>query len=239
MVHDRLPERLREVEDRVADACARSGRDPGEIRIVAITKGHAASVLTAAIEAGIRDVGENRVDEAMAKFSQAAAPLERHGVTRHMVGHLQRNKVGRAVPVFDWIQSVDSLRLARALSDRAGDAEKGLPILLEVHAGGEEQKHGFPPDEAVERAAEIAELPGLAMRGLMTMAPWTDDAAVLRCTFRRARAVFERMVGENAGDDARIDTLSMGMSGDYPIAVEEGSTMLRLGTALFGSPREG
>lgn len=221
----------------MAEACARIGRDPAEIRIVAITKGHPASALTAALDAGIRDVGENRVDEAVEKFSQAAEPLERHGVTRHMVGHLQRNKVGRAVAVFDWFQSVDSLRLARALSGRAEEAGRALPILVEVNAGGEEQKHGFRPAEAVDRAAEIAELPGLSLRGLMTMAPWTDEPPVLRSTFRRARAVFERMSGL-ATEGAPIDTLSMGMSGDYPIAVEEGSTMLRLGTVLFGSRRE-
>lgn len=238
MIRDRLPERLREVQDRVAEACARIGRDPAEIRIVAITKGHPATALTAAIDAGLRDVGENRVDEAVEKFSQAAEPLARHGVTRHMVGHLQRNKVGRAMTAFDWVQSVDSLRLARGLSGRAAETGIALPILVEVNAGGEEQKHGFRPEEAVERAAEIAELPGLCLRGFMTMAPWTDDPELLRTTFQRARVAFERLTGSAVGGDARIDTLSMGMSGDYPIAIEEGTTMLRLGTALFGSRRE-
>jgi pyridoxal phosphate enzyme (YggS family) len=239
MVRDGLPVRLRAVQDRVAAACARIGRDPAEIRIVAITKGHPAHVVTAAIEAGLNEVGENRVDEALEKFSRVAEPLESHGVTRHMVGHLQRNKVRLAVTVFDWVQSVDSVRLARALSERVAERRESLPVLVEVNVGEELQKHGFGPDEAVDRAAEIAELPGLSVRGLMTMAPWTEDPAVLRTTFRRARSLFERMTGSTGGIQGSIDTLSMGMSGDYPIAIEEGSTMLRLGTALFGSRQEG
>ena len=229
MVHDSLPERLRQVQDRIAEACARSGRDPAGIRIVAITKGHPAKTVRAAIEAGIRDVGENRVDEAEEKFSRVAEPFARHEVARHMVGHLQRNKAGRAVGVFDWIQSVDSIRLARALSGRLDETAR-LPVLVEVNAGGEAQKHGFTPDEAIDGVAEIAQLPGLSVRGLMTMAPWTDEVAVLRSTFRRARELFDRL----ASAAPRFDTLSMGMSGDYPIAIEEGATMLRLGTALFG-----
>ncbi|MGH7565839.1 MAG: YggS family pyridoxal phosphate-dependent enzyme [Gemmatimonadota bacterium] len=226
-----MPERLRKIEDRVAEACARSGRGPAEIRIVAVTKGHPARTLIAALEAGLLQIGENRVGEAMEKFSQAATSLESHGATRHMVGHLQRNKARDAVTAFDWIQSVDSMRLARALSRRMEDGQGTLPVLIEVNAGGEEQKHGFSLDEVVDQAAEIADLPGLSVRGLMTMAPLTSEEPVLRATFRRARSLFERMTGP--------DTLSMGMSSDYGVAIEEGSTMLRLGTALFGTRAEG
>lgn len=229
-----LPERLCRVEDRVAAACARSGRDPQEILVVGITKGHPARTIVAALEAGLRQIGENRVGEAMEKFSQAAALLERLGATRHMVGHLQRNKARDAVTAFDWIQSVDSMRLARALSGRMEQGRSALPILIEVNAGREAQKHGFAPDEAVERAAEIAALPGLSVRGLMTMAPLTDDEPVVRATFRRARKLFEQMAAPSDRGGVRADTLSMGMSGDYAVAIEEGSTMLRLGTVLFG-----
>jgi hypothetical protein len=239
MVHDGLLDRLRRIEDRVAEACARSGRDPAEILIVAITKGHPARTLVAALEAGLRQVGENRVGEAMEKFSQAATSLESHGATRHMVGHLQRNKARDAVSTFDWIQSVDSMRLARALSLRMEGADRALPVLIEVNAGGEEQKHGFSPEEAVDEAAQIADLPGLSVRGLMTMAPLTSEEPVLRATFRRARALFERMTGQDGRGGSRPDTLSMGMSSDYTVAIEEGSTMLRLGTALFGPRAEG
>lgn len=232
MVHEALPESLRRVEDRVAEACAKSGRDPAEIRIVAITKGHPARTLIAALEAGLRQIGENRVGEAVEKFSLAASSLEGYGATRHMVGHLQRNKIRAAVTAFDWVQSVDSMRLARALSLRMEGGHGRLPVLIEVNAGAEEQKYGFSPDEVVDQAAEIADLPGLSVRGLMTMAPLTNEEPVLRATFRRARTLFERMT-------SLPDTLSMGMSGDYSVAIEEGSTMLRLGTALFGPRVEG
>jgi hypothetical protein len=231
MVHDSLSERLRSVEERVGETCARIGRDPAEIVIVAVTKGHPARTLVAALEAGLHHIGENRVAEAMEKFTTAAGQLGSLGVTRHMIGHLQRNKTRDAVTAFDWIQSVDSMRLAYALSKRKLEIGGTLPVLIEVNAGGEEQKHGFTPDETLDRAAEIAELPAISVRGLMTMAPLTEDERRLRETFRRTRALFEQL-------PRAADTLSMGMTNDYTIAIEEGSTMLRLGTALFGSPVE-
>ncbi len=239
MLRDGVTESLRRVEDRIADACARCGRDPAEILIVAITKGHPVSTLVAALEAGLRRIGENRVGEAAEKFAAAAEPLERYGAVRHMVGHLQRNKARLAVDEFDWIQSVDSLRLAEELSRRIRDRPGRMPVLIEVNAGEEEQKHGFSPDKAIEEACRVAELPGLVVRGLMTMAPFTTDEAVVRKAFRRASALFEDLVelGEHAG--LIPDTLSMGMSGDFELAIEEGSTMVRLGTVLFGSSGKG
>lgn len=238
MHRDGVTERLRRVEDRIAGACARCGRDPTEIHLVAITKGHPASTLVAALEAGLRRIGENRVGEAVDKFSAAADSLERHGAVRHMVGHLQRNKARLAVRAFDWIQSVDSLRLAEELSRRIGDRPDRMPVLIEVNAGGEGQKHGISPDLVLEQAGRIAELPGLLVRGLMTMAPFTSDESVLRTTFRRARGLFERMAELGPGVGLAADTLSMGMSGDFEVAIEEGSTMVRLGTVLFGSREE-
>jgi pyridoxal phosphate enzyme (YggS family) len=239
MVHENLPERLRSVEDRVGETCARIGRDPAEILIVAVTKGHPAGTLIAALEAGLRQIGENRVAEAMEKFSIAAGPLGSHGATRHMIGHLQRNKTRDAVTAFDWIQSVDSIRLAHALSKRMLEVGGTLPVLIEVNVGGEEQKHGFSQDEALDRAVEVAELPSISVRGLMTMAPLTSDERLLRETFRRARSLFERMTDRADPPGLEPDTLSMGMTNDYTVAIEEGSTMLRLGTALFGPPDGG
>lgn len=200
---------------------------------MAITKGHPAVAISEAVAAGLRDVGENRVHEALAKFGDAAETLARPGVRRHMVGHLQRNKARDAVRLFDWVQSVDSPRLARALSGRCEEAATSVRVLVEVNASGEEQKHGLDADAAVEAALAVAELPGLELRGLMAMAPWTDDESVLRSTFARVRRLFERLQGA-AGAGARVDTLSMGMSNDYRYAVEEGATMVRLGTALLG-----
>ncbi len=238
MHRDGVTERLRRVEARIAGACARCGRDPTEIHLVAITKGHPASTLVAALEAGLRRIGENRVGEAAAKFAAAADALEGHSAVRHMVGHLQRNKARLAVRAFDWIQSVDSLRLAEELSRRVGDRPERMPVLIEVNAGGEEQKHGLSPDEAIEQAGRIAELPGLTVRGLMTMAPFTSDEDVLRTTFRRARGLFDRLAELDHDAGLAPDTLSMGMSGDFEVAIEEGSTMVRLGTVLFGSREE-
>ncbi len=228
-----LDDRLSRVRETVADACARVDRDPRTVRLVAITKGHSAEVLRSALEHGLQDIGENRVGEAREKFGTLRGELDERSARRHMVGHLQRNKARDAVRLFDWIQSIDSLRLAREVSRRLdGDA---LQALVQVNAAREERKHGFDPSEVVERALEIADLGGIEVRGLMTMAPWTDDEGVLRATFATARALFEELRRRAPG--ARLDTLSMGMSSDYPVAIEEGATMIRLGTALFGERR--
>ena len=236
MTPEALADRLARVREAIAAACRRVDRDPGAVRIVAITKGHHAQVLIGAVAAGFRDIGENRVQEAVAKFERAGLTSPGAAVRRHMVGHLQRNKVRDALGLFDWIQSLDSLRLARALAGRAAGRPQPIPVLIEVNSGGEEQKFGFAPDEAVERGLEIAGMEGLAVRGIMTMAPWTDDEAMLRGAFGTARRVFEQLGGAIC-EGGRIDTLSMGMSNDYELAIEEGSTMVRLGTALFGERR--
>jgi pyridoxal phosphate enzyme (YggS family) len=202
------------------------------VRIVAVTKGRPPEILRAALEAGLEDVGENRVQEAVAKFEAEAEALARSGARRHLIGPLQSNKARVAAARFDWIQSVDSIRIARAIADRVPDGAGPLAVLVQVNAGREAQKHGFDPGEAVERALEVAALPGLAARGIMAMAPWTGDEGPVRAAFRAARAVFDRVREQGVGPS--FDTLSMGMSDDFPLAVEEGSTMVRLGTALFG-----
>lgn len=224
-----LDDRLSAARDTIADACAETDRDPGDVRIVAITKGHPAETIRAALESGLDEIGENRVGEALQKFGEARRSLDEHRPRRHMVGHLQRNKVRDAIALFDWIQSVDSLRLARALADRIGDGDP-LPVLVEVDASGETGRHGFAPDEAVDRAIEIGERRELDLRGLMAMAPFTNDEARIGRVFGRVRRLFEDLRGSVAG----CDTLSMGMSNDYRLAVIEGSTMVRLGTVLFG-----
>jgi pyridoxal phosphate enzyme (YggS family) len=223
-------DRLSTVRGAIAEACERVSRGPCNVRIVAITKGHSAAVLKTAVDLGLTDIGENRVHEALVKFNQAKGALSAAGIERHMVGHLQRNKVRDAIALFDWIQSVDSIRLARAISTRA----KGQSVnaLVQVNVAGETQKHGFEPGIAVESALEIAELDGIRVRGLMTMAPWTEDTAVIRKAFRDLRRLFETLQTQSTRE--KPDTLSMGMTNDYEIAVEEGSTMVRLGTVLFG-----
>jgi PLP dependent protein len=228
MYDERLKQNVPQVRERMARALERSGR-PREVRIVAVTKGHPADAVRAAAAAGLRDVGENRVQELDAKRSELEDDA---GVTWHLIGHLQRNKARRAVQIFDRIHSIDSLRLARELSAEAVRAGIEVRGLVQVNVSGEETKGGFDADRAVDEIGQVAALPSIRCEGLMTMAPFTDDARVVRATFAGARTLLERCTREGAA--LHGGELSMGMSGDFEIAVEEGSTMLRLGTILFG-----
>ena len=222
-----IRERLPRVLDQVAAAAERAGRDPDSVRIVAVTKGHPLDAVGAAVEAGLRDLGENRVEELDRKH-----PAFPDGDVRwHMIGHVQRRKAGRAARLASLVHSVDSVRLAEKLS-RIGEADgRRVPVLVQVNASGEAAKGGFPDAEALDGVRAVAGLAGLRVLGLMTMAPFTADEAALRSTFRRTRALMEA-AGAIPGVEGR--ELSMGMSNDYAVAVEEGSTMVRLGTTLFG-----
>ncbi len=215
------------VRQRVAAACERAGRSPEEIVLVAVTKTVDAERINAAIDAGVTDIGENRVQEALQKF-----PLIKPA-TRHLIGHLQTNKVKKAVPVFDWIHSVDSFHLAEKISQEAQQLGKTLPILLEVKTSPEETKFGLSVSETKEVARQIGALPGIRLRGLMTIAPFTSEEEPIRASFRTLRDLREEI--EAAGfPGVQMDTLSMGMSNDFEIAIEEGATMVRIGTAIFG-----
>lgn len=229
MFEHRLSQSLPRVGERIAAAQQRAGRS-GEVRLVAVTKGHPAAAVAAALQAGIHDVGENRVQELAEK--RAMFPPGEAGLTWHLIGHLQRNKVRRAVALSDWIQSVDSVRLAQELSKEALRAGVTVRVLVQVNTSGEAAKGGFDAAHAVVEVAAVAELPGLAVDGLMTIAPFTDDVGRVRATFAGTRALLERCAAERV--PLRGRELSMGMTHDYEIAVEEGSTMVRLGTALFG-----
>jgi hypothetical protein len=226
MYEARLRESVPRVEDRIAQAQARSGRT-GPVPLVAVTKGHPAAAAAAAAAVGLRICGENRVRELEEKRAAVEASLE-----WHLIGHLQRNKVRQALPLFDLIHSVDSLRLAETLSAEAVRAGVEVSALVQVNASGEATKGGFDVRDGEEPVAQVAALPGLRVVGLMTMAPLTGDETVVRSTFRSARALFERCATAVSGFEARH--LSMGMSNDFEVAVEEGSTMVRLGTVLFG-----
>ncbi len=227
---------LEAVRERIGRAAARAGRDPAGIRIVAVTKTHPIATVRLAVEHGVVDIGENKVQEALAK--QEAWPAA--AVRWHLIGHLQRNKAKLAVGAFALIHSVDSLRLADAL-ERAG-AEKGVvqDVLMQVNVAREPQKGGVLPGEAEALAVHIAAQPHLALKGLMTMAPFTDDEAPVRETFRGLRelkaSLDDRLRGSAApaAGESGFTELSMGMSQDFEIAIEEGATMLRLGTVLFG-----
>ena len=229
MYEQRLRESLPRVEDRIAAALARSGR-AGAIQIVAVTKGHPVTAVSAAVRAGLRAIGENRVHELEAKRGEYG-PDEMQPEW-HLIGHLQRNKVRRALRLFDCLHSLDSLRLARELSAEAQRSQLQVRALVQVNVSGEATKGGFDMGQAMAEIAEVVALPGLTVAGLMTMAPLTEDETVLRATFGGARVLLDRCVAEGVPFAGR--ELSMGMSGDFEVAIEEGSTILRLGTVLFG-----
>lgn len=224
---DQLTSRVAEVRARIERARESAGRsDP--VTLVAVTKTYPADAVRSAVAAGIPDVGENRVQE----LEEKVAAVGRREARWHLIGHLQRNKVSKALPLFDLMHSLDSHRLARELSKSAVAAGTPARVLVQVNASGEESKSGFAADEAVEGIARICELPGLVVEGVMTMAPFTDDERVLRQTFARTARVQEAAARQLTGFHARY--LSMGMSNDFEIAIQEGSTLVRLGTVLFG-----
>jgi hypothetical protein len=229
MYLERLQRALPQVQERIERACERAGRSDAEsVTLVAVTKGHPLEALRAAREAGLQVIGENRVQEARAKW-EAAGDL---GLTWHLVGHLQRNKVSQALRMFGLIQSVDSLRLAEAIDREAAKLARPASVLVEVNASGEESKHGFPVHDGLAVIREMCGLKHVRIIGLMTMAPFVADEGVLRETFRCTRELLECCRDSIEGFEARY--LSMGMTNDYEIAIEEGSTMVRLGTLLFG-----
>ncbi len=223
-----LDRNLAEVRREIARAARRVGRDPQEVRIVAVTKEHPLEVVEAALEAGLQDLGENRVEALEARLRSVGPGRCRW----HMVGRLQRRQAPWIRGRVALLHSLDSLRLAERLERTREEGEPVLPVLLQVNTSGEEAKTGFSPHEVMEAAEAILGMGSLEPRGLMTMAPFTDDEALLRGTFRGLREVRDRLLHELAGWTGR--ELSMGMSNDYTLAVEEGSTMVRLGTALFG-----
>jgi pyridoxal phosphate enzyme (YggS family) len=226
-----LEANLQAVQQRIEAACARAGRQPASVTVVAVTKTHPPEVICAAAALGLTLFGENKVQEAKAKIP--ACPGRLHW---HMLGHLQTNKCRDAVELFEMVQSVDSLHLAEELDKRAEQAGKRLPVLLEVNAVGEASKFGCRPGPLLADLARLNALPRLEIHGLMTIPPWAPDPEKVRPIFRQMRELKERceqILG------APLPHLSMGMTGDFEVAIEEGATMVRIGTALFGErPRK-
>jgi pyridoxal phosphate enzyme (YggS family) len=227
------------LNERISRAAARAGRSPDEITMVAVTKTFPPETIEEAWEAGLREFGENRVQEAEPKvlwFRERDRKLK-----WHMVGHLQRNKVKKALDLFDVVQSVDSLRLAREVSRRCQNAEVTIPVLLEVNASGEASKYGFPVhvDDTgqlkgfLRTMEEIVELPNLDLQGLMTIAPFEAPEEVLRSCFRRLRELLGRL--RERFPEQHWRHLSMGMTDDFEVAIEEGATIVRIGRAIFGA----
>ncbi len=222
-------ERLAALQERMAAACGRAGRDPAEVRLLAVSKGFGPEAIEVAQNAGLNLFGESRVQEAAVKIEASS------GAEWHLVGHLQRNKARPALELFSMIHSVDSLRLLEALARVAAESGHRPDLLLEVNVSGESSKFGFEP-EAVPAALEAAvELGAPPIVGLMTMAPFAKDPEAARPHFRRLREL------RDGWQDAlgwSLPELSMGMSGDFEVAIEEGATCIRLGTSLFGRRRD-
>ncbi len=223
---------LEDIRRRIELASNRAGRSPEEITLVVVTKGRGREEIKEAINCGISDIGENRIQEALLKYEGRRMRGEGRGTRWHMIGHLQTNKVKEAVRIFDLIQSVDSLRLAEAISNEAGKIHKQQDILLEVKTSPEESKFGLKPEDASVVFQKIAQLPHLKIKGLMTIAPFTDNPETSRPYFKMLRELSEKIDWRLGTGDWR-PILSMGMSNDFEIAIEEGSTMVRLGRAIF------
>ena len=228
----RIRENFHRVRERIDLALRRSGREGDEVLVVAVTKNVGIADIEEAIGEGLETFGENRVQEAITKIEG----LKGRGLAWHMIGHLQRNKVKAAVRLFSMIHSLDSLALAEELSKRAAADGCVMDLLLQVNTSGEESKHGVHPAGVVEFLEGAEMLPGIRIRGLMTIGPLTRDVQNIRRSFRTLHRLFVR-AGEIQMKQTEMRFLSMGMTGDYELAVEEGSNMVRLGTALFG-PRE-
>ncbi len=222
-----LKENLVSLQHSVADICARCGRDPQEVLIVGVTKYSDASAVNEALAAGLKDIAENRVQAAKDKFEQVNCT----GITKHLIGHLQTNKVKDAVQLFDLIQSVDSVKLVQEINKRAVEMGKVQDILLQVDIAKEEQKFGLPEEAMPAFLEAVKVLSHVHMRGLMTMAPLTQDKSAVRSVFHRCRQLFDSLRPLEGNIQMKI--LSMGMSGDYGIALEEGATMIRIGSLIF------
>jgi len=241
-----ISDRLAEVRQRIIDAAARAGRDPDDVTLVVVTKTWPAEVVVAAYEAGARHFGENRAEELAGKRPDVEAVLgPGNGITWHLIGDLQSRKTTVAADHADQFHALDRMKIARRLSQRLEETDKNLPVFLEVNISGELSKAGFDcrqweddegqRNEFLEAASSIQQLPGLVPTGLMTMAPWTADESILRDVFRRTSQL-STWLNESL-PTASWSSLSMGMTDDFEIAVEEGATHVRIGRAILGPRR--
>ena len=232
-----MREKLEKVKKRIAEAAEGSGRDPGSVRLVAVSKTMPADVVRQAIEAGADILGENYVQEARDKIAE----LSDLPVAWHFIGGLQSNKAKYVVKLFDLIHSVDSAKLMKEIDKQAKKIDKVQDILIQVNIAGEEQKWGTSPEETLELLEMAARLDNVAIKGLMTMPPFFDDPERARPFFRRLKEMRDRLAekieGFSSEGNVRLDELSMGMTGDFEAAVEEGATLVRIGTAIFGHRR--
>jgi hypothetical protein len=220
-----LLQNIESVRQRIVVAAKKREISPEEIALAAVTKTVSPDIINQAVQHGIKIIGENKIQEARDKFTQINTPVE-----KHMIGHLQRNKVKYAVKMFDMIQSVDSLRLAEEINHRT---ETRMPILIEVNTSGESSKYGCAPEQTIDLLKQITSLPNLEVRGFMTIGLFTDDLEKVRPCFKMLKQIYDE-ARELDLPNSNISILSMGMTADFETAIEEGANMVRIGTAIFG-----
>lgn len=226
-----IKDNLSQVRARIDAICSKLNKNPAEVTLVCVTKESSIPQILEAAQSGITDIGENRIQDAWDKFDLVS---QKATLKWHMIGHLQTNKVRQALKIFDMIHSVDSLRLAQELSKEAQKINKNIDILIQVNSSGEKTKFGIKPQDTTRLINDIANLKSVSARGLMTIAPLVDDPEKTRPFFRSLRVLRDRIADEFKGSpQVKMDYLSMGMSQDFEVALEEGSNMLRIGSLIF------
>jgi hypothetical protein len=223
-----LEENIKNIWSRIEKAAEKTGKSKEDIKLVAVTKTVEVERIKEAINRGIQIIGENRVQEAESKFDQITEKVE-----KHLVGHLQTNKAKKAVELFDFIQSVDSQRIAQEISRRASQMDKVMEVLVEINTSGEQTKFGIDPDGALSFIKSISDLEGIKIKGLMTIGLFSDNPEHTRPCFKRLKAIFDQMKSECI-PNVEMKYLSMGMTSDFEVAIQEGSNMVRVGTGIFG-----
>ncbi len=228
-----VKDRLKQIQDKISTICKKLGRNPDEITVIGVTKFAPIEKIREAIEAGILHIAESKVQEVQAKFPELKAAYP--NLTCHMLGHLQTNKVKPALQLCDLIQSVDSLKLAQEIEKQASKVNRDVvDVLVEVNTSGEEQKYGVEEEQAIPLIEEISKLKRIRVMGLMTMAPYTEDKKIVRECFKTLRQIRDQVNDRFTGTaNVKMKYLSMGMTEDYEIAIEEGSNMVRIGRAIF------
>ncbi len=224
-----ITENLAQVWERIERAAQKSRRTADDITLVAVTKTIPVEKIREAIEAGVQHIGENRVQEAIAKYPQ----LESYPIHWHLVGHLQRNKVKRVLPMFDLIHSLDSIRLMEAIERHAASENQIVDVLVQVNTSGEISKYGVSPEDALELISRSTGCEHLRICGLMTIGPLKGGVQAARASFQLLRRIRDQVLAEDI-EGVQMDYLSMGMTGDFEVAIEEGANMIRVGTAIFG-----
>ena len=223
-----ISDNLRTVEENINAACGRSGRNRGDVKLIAVSKTKPVEMLREAYDLGCRDFGENKVQELLDKYDKLPGD-----VRWHMIGHLQRNKVKYIVDKVYMIHSVDSMRLAEEISKEAVKKNVTVSVLVEINVAGEESKFGTSVNEAVSLVEDISKLPNIVVKGLMTIAPYVENSEENRLYFAKLKQIYVDIIHKNI-DNVFMEELSMGMTGDYEVAIEEGTTYIRVGTGIFG-----